>query len=255
MQVLKKYGERRNILSSEGHGDTCLLGNRGGGWSSSVSLVNRPPSVVTCTPYDNEDIFQSVAKAMLFRYENEGMSEREAVLATLGTSEDKRGFLEALDLRSANMYSLESEEHIDLTGIEEVIERTRFHFGDTLRLLWRESVTGYDRQSSGISSEEGMAEDHDDDGDYRRRLMTPKNWHSPIQNACNEKQASISIKKTKSKRQRLRFFPDVFEQPRSRPRLFFDFKMASSKPMTCLRLDGQSSELGYTPPSPIATSA
>lgn len=222
--------------------------------------VNRPPSVVTSTAFDDDDVFQAVARAMLFRFESEGLCERDAINFTLVTSEDKRGFLESLDLRSANMYINIDDMMLDAesSAINEIVEMTRATFGETLKLLWRESITGYDSQSSGILSEEDIADD-DDNTEYRQRLKTPKNnlHHSPIRKvlgeACSKDADNSSIKPKSSGRQRRRFFPDI--EPRCRSRIRLDFKLAiCGEHVNSLQLDGQAmpSMLGYAPPSPIS---
>jgi hypothetical protein len=171
MQVLKTILGRRNMVANK---EPCCMGKLGSGSSSSY----RPPSVVTSTEFDDDDVFQAVAQAMLYRQEMDGLCEREAINATLVTSEDKRGFLESLDLRSSNMYANIGDDELDNSGINEILEMTRSTFGATLKLLWRESITGYDSQSSGILSEEDI--DSADDNEHRHRLNTPKNLHSPI---------------------------------------------------------------------------
>jgi hypothetical protein len=247
MRVLKSLVGRNTSVENE---DASSKGK----WSS--SLAYRPPAVVTCTAFDNDDFFQSVAKAMLFRFETEGLTERQAILTTLVTTEDKRGFLESLDLRSANLYSNVDEGEIDVNGINEIVERVRSLFGESLRLIWRESVTGYDQQSYGIStSDNEMIVDHHSDGPYRCPLKTPKNLYSPIQSVTEELSNMCSILPKSIGRHRRQFFPDTSEHPRLRPRLQFEINIAGGEPVKCLKLDGQPPELSYTPPSPIAMRA
>lgn len=225
-----------------------------------ATAVYQPPSVVTSTAFDDDDVFQAVARAMIFRYENEGLSEREAINATLVTSEDKRGFLESLDMRSTNMYLSAGIEELGDSAINEIVELTRVTFGETLKLLWRESITGYDSQSSGMLFEEDTVDGASNE--YRHRLKTPKNdLHSPIRvflgSSCMDKAADNSAIKPKSSgRQRRRFFPDI--EPRCRSRIRLDFKLAASgEQVKSLQLDGQRmpSMIGYAPPSPISTTA
>jgi hypothetical protein len=227
-----------------------LLGSRS-------SSAYRPPSVVTSTEFDDDDVFQSVARALLLRHDMEGMCEREAINATLVTSEDKRGFLESLDLRSSTMYANIGDDELENSGINEILEMTRSTFGATLKLLWRESITGYDSQSSGILSEEDL--DFADDNEYRHRLNTPKNLHSPIRAVLTEtcrSDSNCSIQPKSSGRQRRRFFSDISEQPRSRSRIRLDFELShGGEQVKSLEFDGYSlpSKIGYAPPSPIAT--
>ncbi len=233
--------------------DTCFMRKVGSGSSSAY----RPPSVVTSTAFDDDDVFQAVARAMLFRYEVEGLCEREAINVTLLTSEDKRGFMEALDFRSANLYNNYGEPELETSAIFEVVEMTRATFGQTLKLLWRESITGYGRESSGTVLDEEMV--FESDNDYRHPLKTPKNLHSPIRIALSEttypRDLIYTTKPKSSGRQRRRFFPDVTEPPRCRSRIRLDFKLAGGEQVKSLQLDGQSLPClaGYAPPSPIST--
>jgi hypothetical protein len=244
MLILKSFVGRRRTVAKD-------ISSNKGMWSSSQE--NRPPSVVTSTLYDDDNYFHSVAQALLFRFESEGLTERGAILATLVTTEDKRSFLESLDLRSCNMYSNMGEGEVDLTGINEIVERVRSTLGESLRLLWREAVTGYDQQSYGISTEGDLSVDQQiDDRPYHRPLQTPKNLYSPIESINNELNNTCSLMPKSSGRQRRQFFPDNSDQPRLRPRLIFEFKIGSRDQAHHLRLDGQSSDRGYTPPSPIA---
>jgi hypothetical protein len=187
---------------------------------------------------------------MLFRFETEGLSERGAILATLQTAKEQRNFLESLDLRSSNMYSNVSEEEVKMVNMSAIVERVRSVFGESLRLLWRESVTGYDRQSLGIVPQDGMV-DQRDDGEYPVPLTTPKDLYSPIQSVAAAMSNACSLLPKSSGRQRREFFPDSSEKPRLRPRLLFQFKVSGREQVNCLKLDGH---LPYTPPSPIAMS-
>lgn len=250
MEVLKKFVGRRNMVANE---EVCFMRKMG---ARSTNLY-RPPAVVTSTAFDDDDVFQAVARAMFIRYEVEGLSERDAINATLSTLEDKRGFMESLDLRSANMYSNCSEHEMETSALFEIVEMIRATFGETLKLLWRESITGYDRQSSGNLVEDDMVTD--DDNDYRYPLKTPKNLHSPIRVVLSEstypRETNCTIKPKSSGRQRRRFFPDITEPPRCRSRIRLDFKLPGGEQVKSLQLDGQSmpSLVGYAPPSPIST--
>lgn len=217
----------------------------------------RPPSVVTSTLFDDDEVFQAVARAMLYRYEAEGLSEREAIDATLLTLEEKRGFLESLDFRTANMYAEGDEPEMESSTIMELVEMIRTTFGETLKLVWRESITGYDGQSS-RSWMEGEMVDDDDNHHYRHPLKTPKNLHSPIRRALGEAsrtcEMSCMTKPKSSGRQRRRFFPDIVEPPKCRSRIRLDFKLTFGEQVSSLQLDGQPlpSLTGYVPPSPIS---
>ena len=93
MELFKKLVGRRNMVANE---DSCRR-------IKQTSCGYRPPALVTSTAFDCDETFSKVAQALLLRYEHEGMSEREAINATLETSEEKRAFLEALDLRHATL--------------------------------------------------------------------------------------------------------------------------------------------------------
>ena len=247
MLIFKSLVGRRTTVANN---DTSSKGM----WNS--SLEHRPPAVVTSTVFDDDNYFHSVAKSLLFRFESEGLTERGAILATLVTTEDKRSFLESLDLRSCNMYSNMGEGEVDFTGINETVERVRSTMGESLRLIWREAVTGYDQQSYGILTEGDVTVDHQiDDRPYHQPLKTPKNLYSPIESINAELNNTCSLMPKSSGRQRRQFFPDSSEQPRLRPRLRFEFKIGSREQANNLKLDGQSSDRGYTPPSPIAMHA
>lgn len=224
----------------------------------SGASCHRPPSVVTSTLFDDDDVFQTVARAMLYRYEAEGLSEREVIEATLVTLEDKRGFLETLDFRTANMYAEGEEPEMESSAIMELVETVRATFGETLKLLWRESITGYDRQSSSRSWTDREMVNEDDNHHYRHPLKTPKNLHSPIRRALSEASCpcdmSCTTKPKSSGRQRRRFFPDFVEPPKCRSRIRLDFKLTIGEQVSSLQLDGQSLPplTGYVPPSPIS---
>ena len=135
----------------------------------------------------------------------------------------------------------------------------RATFGETLKLVWRESITGYDRQSSSRSwTEREMGHDDDDNHHYRHPLKTPKNLHSPIRRALSEAACpcdmNCTTKPKSSGRQRRRFFPDIVEPPKCRSRIRLDFKLTIGEQVSSLQLDGQSlpSLTGYVPPSPIS---
>ena len=247
--------------------EEVLCHHKGKVASDSLSCSCRPPSVVTSTAFDDDNVFQTVARAMMFRHEVERLSEREAINASLVTAEDKRAFLESLDLRSANLYMNFEETELENSAINEVVEMTRSMFGETLKLLWRESITGYDSQSSGILSQGGDIVDDDDNTGYRQRLKTPKNYlHSPIRVAMadttcgKQNNENSSIKPKRSGRERRQFFPDT--EPRCRARIRLDFKLATvlgraGEEVKTLQFDGQPvpSMIGYAPPSPISTAA
>lgn len=251
MQLFKKCVGRRNMVASE---ESCYQHQvKKVGGSSSY----RPPALVTSTEFDDDDIFAAVARAMLFRYENEGLNERDTINATLVTSEDKRTFLESLDLRNATMYINNDVDDLEDSPINEIVHMTRSIFGETLKLMWRECITGYD--GHGVESDEDIVGDSHDE--YRHRLKTPKNnLHSPIgflsAKSCSQSAYSLSLQPKSSGRQRRRFFSDSEQQPRCRTRIRLDFKLSGTvEPVQSLQLDGVAAPPvgAYDPPSPISS--
>ena len=115
------YGRRRSTGSPV---DTC------------------PPemAVVTSSKFDSEEVFSVVARAMLNRYQHDGMSEREVILGTLDNIDDMRAFIEALDLKYIVLTSQNTngtEDSGDET-LSEIVFKTRSIFDATLKTIWRE---------------------------------------------------------------------------------------------------------------------
>jgi hypothetical protein len=244
MDVLKKLVGRRNMVGSE---ESCYRQKQTRG------LSYRPPALVTSNTFDTDETFATVAKALLFRYEHEGMSERDAINVTLVTSEEKRAFLESLDLRHATMFT-NHEEDLEEALVNDLVQRTRYIFSGTLKLLWRESVVPDDGEPDTLSEEELVV--GIDGHEYRRPLKTPKNLHSPITSSKSASQSSLSLTlKSSGRQRRRRFFPDSSEQTRCRTRIRLDFKLSGAQPVQSLQLDGLEPPLGsYAPPSPIDSS-
>lgn len=246
MEVLKNFIGNRNLTSRGGAIHQRHMGS-----------TYRPPTVVTSTVFDNDDTFLAFAQDMIFRYEREGLCERDAINVTLVTPADKQAFLESLDLRTVATFFNDDEESMDNSLINETVRKTREIFRDTLKLLWRESITGYEGHTSSEfqGGEEGIVEGN---GVCFSRLKTPRSLHSPIRSILTESSythnQNIAIRPKSSGRQRRRFFPDSTEPPRFRSRIRLDFKLSSTAPVKSLTLDGFPSPRGsYAPPSPIAT--
>lgn len=209
----------------------------------------RPPALVTSTAFDNDEAFISVAKAMLLRYEQEGMSERDSINAILTSAEEKRAFLESLDLRYSTMY-INEDENFEESLVNDVVQRTRYIFSFHLKALWRECSIS-DCGEADMTDEEFVL--GIDGHEYRQPLKTPKNLHSPIISSRSESETPCLSSKSSGK-QRRRFFPDSFEQPPScRSRLRLDFKLAGAQQVDSLQLDPfvQPPIGTYAPPSPI----
>eukprot|EP00536_Pseudo-nitzschia_multiseries_P004665 jgi/Psemu1/237830/estExt_Genewise1.C_790032 len=200
-------------MGGTGVGDASAAGNYGksGGRSSRLSLYGRRcsardlMSVETSNKFDSDVSFSMIARKMLYCYENENMNEREVIRATLTKAEDKRAFIEALDLKystllTANTDSSSGEYDAD-EAMSEVIHQIRSIFDATLKAMWREQEESSSSSSSTTKTEreatfkdvEAMAEQdrsNEDHQEYRRhhRPKTPKNLRmSPMQTSFKYK--------------------------------------------------------------------
>jgi hypothetical protein len=200
----------------------------------------RPPPLLISTTFDNDDKFLAVANAMIYRYDYDGMSEREAIDATLVTLNEKRTFLESLDLRNAGLYLDEPDEEGEFS-LTALVQRTTSTFACELRSLWRESVqaeSDYDeREEPSLVGDE-----------YQKPPASPRGRKAQLSN-----QSSSQSLKQNSGRRRRSFFPDS-EHKRCQPRMRFEFKIPIASQVQSLQLDGISppSMASYAPPSPIA---
>lgn len=210
----------------------------------------RPSALVTSTIFDNDEIFSAVAKALIFKHEVEGLSEEDSIKATLFTSEEKRAFLESLDLRNSTLSFQQDEELNDLSPINELMRKTRSIFGKTLQSLWQDST------SPSVTVSEENVITSEENHKYQLPLKTPKNLHSPIKTSCNV--SNVLSHKSSGRQRRRAFFPDTCDQERSRPRMRLDFNLSNFMPAKSLHLDGFSnpeSLCAYIPPSsPISCS-
>lgn len=284
MEVLKKLVGRRNMvgddespyrMQTEGCNNKAPAGTTVG--------VTTPTPTATSTKFDDDVTFMTLSKAMLFRFEKEGLSKRDAINATLLNSEEKHSFLQSLDLRHALMY-VTHEESTDDKQMNEIIVNVHTAFGPSLRSMWRESIIPLEditttqqkqhdqrRQQHKTSSVQSPKRRHFD------IWKTPRMLHSPIRTTTNtysNKTATTSTitpspegtttvgtssaqSKSSGKQRRQRFHPDS-DQPRFRSRIRLDFKFSgSSTPVQCLQLDGIMQPAGdgsYAPPSPIDSS-
>ena len=223
--------------------------------ASKAGFLNRPPPLKTSSTFDNDDAFAAVARAMLYRYENEGQSERDAVHATLITAAEKRAFLEALDLRNVEIYATEHQSELEENAFHRLVQRVTTIFGDTMREMWRESQC---RDVNNESSACGRtaATLASSSNRYRKAPPSPKN-------ALQHKSSTVSAQSNDSEnsagsRNRRRFFPDSDSSRRCRTRIRFDWKLTTPEPVQSLQLDGsledpptpQRKSL-YEPPSPV----
>lgn len=228
----------------------------------------RPPTVVTSTRFDDDEVFGVVARSMLFRLERDNMTEREAIQTTLASKEDRRAFLEALDLKYACVMGKSFDDRMgevesETSDFQDVVLRTRSAFASTLQWMWRESTK--DVLHSAIEPE--LTVDHLNDYYNGPPPKTPKNLvMSPVQCAydrCSELAAkgselasSISSAiQHPSKRRRRWFFAEANDESINtnpltainssigRGRFHFDFKLPSSssgkaRSVQSLSLDG-----------------
>jgi hypothetical protein len=203
----------------------------------------RPPPLLISTTFDDDDKFSTVANAMIHRYDYAGMSERDAIGATLVTLNEKRTFLESLDLRNAQLYLDEPDEEGEFS-LTALVQRTTSTFADELRSLWRESIeaeSGYDeREQRSLGGDE-----------YQKPPASPRGLKAPVSNqSCSQSSQQSSGRRRRS------FFPDS-EHKRCQPRMRFEFKIPIASQVQSLQLDGISppSIAGYAPPSPITVEA
>ena len=92
--------------------------------------------LVTTTRFDDDQTFVGVAQDMIIKFEHHSMTEREAILSTLKTAEERRAFLDALDFKYAN---LNLEDDNDVTGVADVVVKAGNIFVSTLQTMWKES--------------------------------------------------------------------------------------------------------------------
>lgn len=170
-------------------------------------------AVVTSNKFDSDEAFLMVSRNMMKRYESENMSEREAIHATLGKSEDKRAFIEALDLRYATLLNASSDyadfNHTTDDAILEAVHQTRSIFDVTLKSMWREesvassSPQGMTEQESTFIDVDAMIEQQrrDDDDEHRRQHQpkAPKNLRmSPMQSSFKKYSSYGGISRSES---------------------------------------------------------
>ena len=177
----------------------------------------------------------SAVRSIFIHQETKTMSERDAIDAVLVTIGDKRSFLESMDSRclKAEMKSMQSDrEELSMTNMAVLARQS---FGDTVRLLWRESFTGYKYSSPQASSIRTTP-------CYRLSISTKqKRLHSPMRSASRGarsfKLREASIFPKSSGRQRQRFFPEASNQSplRSRIRLSFRCDELKAKDSLVLR--------------------
>ena len=220
------------------------------------SFSYRPTSLVTSTVFDNDDVFCTVAHAMLFRYENEGLNERDAICGVLVTAEQKRQFIDSMESRFMTTSNVTGHEEAmaEDSPANEIIGRFRFSLGDTLKELWRES----DKMDFMTTEPSNSGSNNHA---YQSPLKTPKNTlHSPMKSSSD-----IAMSDDpqgggrKHHGQRRRFFPDGDQHNAAgRPAFRWDFHFSSGgQQVQSLQLDGlehkTSGVLGsYSPPSPIS---
>ncbi|CAJ1920065.1 unnamed protein product [Cylindrotheca closterium] len=243
MNVVKKFvGRKRDEASANSR-----ISKRGG-------HCYRPSKLVTSTIFDNDDIFSAVANALIYKHEEEELSVRDAINATIFTSTEREAFLESIDLRNANMYLHQDEELENATPVGELAKKVRTIFSPELQSMWRESTLeregvfeNTDQYYEKPSAESGG-------GNIPTPLKTPKNLHlSPVQTSVSK--GNVLSAKSSGRQRRRSFFPDTSDHARCRARIRIDFKLrnaADAQPVSSLQLDGFSNPeplREYIPPS------
>lgn len=190
MDVFKKLTvvRRRNsrsgsIVSDDDDADFCYHESGAvmiekskdlGAGSSTPSLYGRrnterpadsscPPkmAVVTSSKFDSDETFSSVAQAIINQYQNENMSEREAIRCAINNPDDLVAFIEALDLRYI-VFASQNTDGMESSGddtLSEIVIKTRTIFDTSLKAMWREHEA--------LSSHTGMI---GQEGDFREHL-------------------------------------------------------------------------------------
>jgi hypothetical protein len=254
-------------------------------------LLSRPTPLVTSAYFDCDDTFKAIATAMLYRYEHEACSERDAINATLTTTEDKRSFLESLELRKVQIYNTMDEEDLELgtmtTGdchsLSFIIQQTNNIFDRTLKEMWRASVLLENDPMRNVpldSIEHHHHEHHvevEEEEDENNALAfqkpppSPKNSRhhrtprsvscpyssQPFNNNTNHKNNTNNNPSESRGARRRRFFPDSFSEAshnKYRTRICFDWaKRVTATPVQSLQLDGMVSQPSLSPPRGAAT--
>jgi hypothetical protein len=256
-------------------------------------LLSRPTPLVTSTYFDCDDTFKAIATAMLYRYEHEACSEREAINATLTTTEDKRSFLESLELRKVQIYNTMDEEDFELgttmtTGdchsLSFIIQQTNNVFDRTLKDMWRASVlleneamchVPLDNNDHDQHQHHLVLEEEEEEGNiepaFQKPPPSPKNsrhhrtprsvscpYSSRPSNNTNHKNNNSNNASESRGARRRRFFPDSFSETshnKYRTRICFDWaKRVTATPVQSLQLDGMASQPSVSsPPRGTAT--
>ena len=256
MPRLNNWVGRRHAVANE----ESKYQQRVKGFSSSASLTDgggksgfmcRPPPLKTSSTFDNDDAFAAVAGAMLYRYENEGQSERDAVHATLISSAERRAFLEALDIRNVQIYASEHQSELEENTLHQLVQRTTDIFATTLRDMWRESATCESELNDMDSACDRNNASDTSGSKYRKPPPSPKH-------VLQSRSSSLSTHSSGSRsgvHSRRRFFPDSDSSRRCRTRVRFDWKRPTPEPVKSLHLDEHPPTpprvSKYEPPSPI----
>lgn len=174
--------------SSNGSSSSLYGRRRNTGYSANTC----PPmmAVVTSTKFDRDETFSAVARAMIHRYHDQNMSEREAILGALGNGNDLPAFIEALDQKfivlSTQNTDDATEHACDDDALSEIVLKTRSIFYATLKAMWREKEL-----SGTIGQEESLRQHRDEivsnhEEEYRKHHpKTPKNLHmSPMRTSA-----------------------------------------------------------------------
>lgn len=241
MEVMKYMA--RSKSPDGGNQKSSRIGAVANRFGFSLSNRHRPPPLVTSSTFDKDDKFVAIAKALFSRYEEGDQTKRQAIEATLITTNERQAFLESLELRNAQISIDEYDDIEELTFLG-LIRKTASVFGDDLKALWRDSVIEEDGSPSInviVSSK------------CSKTPMSPRNISAAARNSSLTHPNMASTKPSSSKSRHQRFFADSGSL-RSKRSLRFDFRLGAAEPVRCLQLDGTSplarSRIGYQPPSP-----
>mmetsp|Transcript_5997 Transcript_5997/g.6704 ORF Transcript_5997/g.6704 Transcript_5997/m.6704 type:complete len:341 (-) Transcript_5997:77-1099(-) len=202
-----------------------------------------PPVVVTSTKFDSDEVFAISARAMVYRYEHENMTEQEAIDATLCKTDDKRAFIEAMDLKFTALVNDNYTSSEDDDTVSEIIIQTRSIFDSTLKSMWREIISGMKCDES-LNINDAMVEQRDDAvsslEQYVAHPKTPKNLRiSPIQTVYNCKKQGIDMPYSGSSNMGTNIL-----QPLKRQRRWFFAETGKNSPATPPSFNGNNKKGG-----------
>jgi hypothetical protein len=198
--------------------------------SGSFGVQRVPPaSVITSSEFDSDERFLKVANSILRSFEEENLSKRDAIQATLCTTDKQRSFLESMDRRyTATSYNdgFDNPTGTITNDVTEILSRIRSNFYSTLYTMWKEAndknnntINSYRNENQGSSS----SDIHDRNEEELLRTGPPssvthyKNISSPIE--CTPR-ATAMCRSTQDSYHQERTLHEP--QSRKRTKCFFD---------------------------------